>query len=101
MIETGESGLQEKVLARFLEALPALDSLDLFPERFTLELRTRSGSFLFHVNRGRAVVRPVVPEDSRKKLISLPLSHFVRLVEYGDESHWAEALEEGHIRIDW
>ena len=99
MIDSGESGIDQEVLARFLALLPQLDGLGVFPERFTLELRTRRERWLFHVNRSRGVVRPVVAEDSRKRLVSLPLSHFLRLVEFGKPSHWREALAAGAIKV--
>ena len=99
MIEPGESGIDRQALERFLEVLPELDSLGLFPERFTLEIRTRGGLHLLHVSRPRAVIRPVIPEDSRKRLISLPRSQFVRLVEHGNPALWQEALDSGLISI--
>lgn len=99
MIDPGDTGVERDVLERFLEILPGLDPLEIFPVRFTLELRTRDANSCLHVNRSRDVIRPVVPEDSRKTAISLPLSHFVRLVEYGGLDHWAEALEEGHLTV--
>jgi hypothetical protein len=99
MIDAGSSGIDEKVLSRFLELLPGLEPLGVFGERFTLELRSRHEHYLFHVNRRRAVMRPVTAEDSKKKVVSLPISHFVRLVEFGDIKHWREALHGGTLRV--
>lgn len=102
MIDAGDSGIDEQLMRRFLGVLPDLDPLGIFPERFTLELRTRHSHehFLFHVNRKRGVIRPVMAEDSRKTLVSLPLSHFVRLVELGKLEHWQEALHSGTMRVE-
>ena len=99
MIEPGESGIDRQALERFLEVLPELDSLGLFPERFTLEIRTRGKGHLLHVSRLRAVIRPVIPEDSRKRLISLQRSDFINLVEQANPDLWQEALDSGLIRI--
>ena len=99
MIEPGESGIDRQALERFLDVLPELDSLGLFPERFTLEIRTRGELHLLHVSRLRGVIRPVIPEDSRKRLISLPRSQFVRLVEHGNATQWRRALDSGIIRV--
>lgn len=100
MIESGESGVDRGVLEKFLEGLPDIDGVGLFPERFTLEVRVRGGRHLLHVNRHRGVVRPVIPEDSRKTLISIPRSYFVRLVENGKPAHWRKALKGGVIRVE-
>lgn len=88
------------MMERFLEVLPDLDQVGLFPERFTLEIRTHGGGHLLHVNRTRGVIRPVIPEDSRKTLISIPRSYFARLVEHGKPAHWHKALESGVIRVE-
>jgi len=99
MIEPGESGIDSRALERFLEGLHGLDAIDLFPERFTLEIKVGGENHLLHVSRLRAVIRPVIPEDSRKRLISLPRSDFINLVEQGNPALWQEALESGVIRV--
>ena len=99
MIEPGESGIDSRALERFLEVLPGLDALDLFPERFTLEIKVGGDRHLLHVGRLRGVIRPVIPEDSRKRLISLTRSDFINLVEQDNPAPWQEALETGIIRV--
>jgi hypothetical protein len=99
MIEPGESGIEGRVLERFLGILSGLDGLDLFPERFTLEILSGGECHLLHVSRLRGVIRPVIPEDSRKKLLSMERSDFVSLVEGGDRAAWSEAFGSGIIRV--
>ena len=99
MIEPGESGIDRQTLERFLEVMPGLDALDLFPDRFTLEIGIRGKGHLLHVSRSRAVIRPVIPEDSRKRLISIPHSQFISLVEQGNPALWQEALKSGIIHV--
>lgn len=99
MIEPGDTGVDSKTLARFLEGLPGLNELGVFPGRFTLELRASGIRNFLHVDPDRLIIRPVIPEDSRKTLVSLPRSLFVALVESGDPGRWKSALESGEIDV--
>jgi gamma-glutamylcyclotransferase (GGCT)/AIG2-like uncharacterized protein YtfP len=99
MIEPGDSGVTGTVLRAFLNSLSELDELSVFPGRFTLELRSRDGKHLLHVDREREIIRPVIPEDSRGTLVSLPRSRFIRLVEGGKVRNWRGDLGSGGIDV--
>ena len=99
MVDPGDTGIDPALLERFLDVLHSVEGPGMFPDRFTLELRTRGLPHLLHVSLTRHVVRPVVAEDSRKTLVSLPLSRFLMLAERGDAGQWARALSRGYIRL--
>jgi len=100
MIEKSAFRLDEETKNRLLGVLLHLGKLVPVGERFTLEVRTRSGKFFLHVDTRRGVIRPVIPEDSRKTLVSIPLWLLRKTASSKSLRLWESGLERGIVRID-
>ncbi|HKG36036.1 MAG TPA: SCP2 sterol-binding domain-containing protein [Solirubrobacterales bacterium] len=84
------------VVRRFQEEVPALAKLKLV---FALELRGRGDVQIFRVELPGPKVSKAVADDARVT-VSMPRSHFNELAEDGRVSHYRDAYEQGHIRVE-
>lgn len=100
MIDPGCSGIDRSTLEGLLKVLAVPEYNELFPDRFTLEIWTGEESHLFHVSRARGVLRPVVAEDSRKRLVSVTLADLEALIDGGTPADWLDSQASGVIRVD-
>jgi len=83
-------------IRRFQEEVPALAKLKLV---FALELRGRGDVQIFRVELPGPKVTKAVADDARVS-VSMPRSHFNELAADGRVSHYREAYEQGHIRVE-
>ena len=94
MASTGQ--LIEQAVAGIQEEVPALASLKLV---IGLELRGRGDTQLYRVELPGPKVSKGYAEDERLH-VSIPRSHFNELAADGRISHWHEAYDHGHVRIE-
>jgi hypothetical protein len=88
LIKQAVNGLQQEV--------PQLAKLKL---TFGLELRGRGDLQHFRVEVPGPKVSKSFGEDERLK-VSIPRSHFNELAADGRVTHWREAYEHGHIKVE-
>lgn len=88
--------LIEQAVTRFQSEVPGLVKLKLV---FGLELRGRGDVQLFRVQLPGPEVSKGYAEDE-KLHVSIPRSHFNELAEKGALSHWHEAFDQGHIKVE-
>ena len=88
LIKQAVSGLQREV--------PALANLKIV---VGLELRGRGDTQLYRVELPGPKVTKGYAEDERLH-VSIPRSHFNELAADGKISHWHEAYDHGHVRVE-
>jgi hypothetical protein len=86
--------LIETAVKRFLEEVPALQSLKLV---VGLELRGRGDVQLYRVELPGPDVSKRIPADA-KVTVSIPRSHFNELATKGHIREWREAFEHGDAK---
>jgi hypothetical protein len=88
--------LIRQAIERLQAEVPALAKLKL---AFGLELRGRGDIQHFRVEVPGPKISKSFGEDERLK-VSIPRSHFNELAADGRVSHWHEAYDHGHIKIE-
>jgi hypothetical protein len=88
LIKQAVSGLQDEV--------PALANLKIV---IGLELRGRGDTQLYRVELPGPKVTKGYADDERLH-VSIPRSHFNELAADGRISHWHEAYDHGHVRVE-
>jgi hypothetical protein len=91
---TGE--LIEQAVAGIQAEVPALASLKIV---VGLELRGRGDTQLYRVELPGPKVTKGYADDERLH-VSIPRSHFNELASDGRISHWHEAYDHGHVRVE-
>jgi hypothetical protein len=91
---TGE--LIEQAVAGIQAEVPALANLKMV---IGLELRGRGDIQLYRVELPGPKVSKGYAEDERLH-VSIPRSHFNELAADGKISHWHEAFDQGHVRVE-
>ena len=94
MASTGE--LIEQAVAGIQREVPALAKLKVV---IGLELRGRGDTQLYRVELPGPKVTKGYAEDERLH-VSVPRSHFNELAADGRLSHWHEAYDHGHVRVE-
>jgi hypothetical protein len=88
--------LIEQAVTRLQSEVPALARLRLV---VGLELRGRGDVQHFRVEIPGPKISKSFGEDERLK-VSIPRSHFNELAADGRVSHWREAYDHGHIKVE-
>jgi hypothetical protein len=88
LIKQAVEGLQAEV--------PALAKLKLV---FGLELRGRGDVQVYRVEVPGPKISKGSPDDGRLT-VSIPRSHFNELVADGKVTHWHEAYDHGHVKVE-
>jgi hypothetical protein len=88
--------LIKQAVDRLQEEVPALEKLKLV---VGLELRGRGDIQHFRVEIPGPKISKSFGDDERLH-VSIPRSHFNELAEDGRVSHWHEAYDHGHVKVE-